>query len=498
MLLESLKNRLGTFFGYDAIVDKNKRRMSAVKTGAEDKELGQSGRGQLNANARDQVRNFAVAAWAVRKHLDFVSRFRFDCKSGGQGDDELTRFDKQVEALMTVASYKENWDIAGRHDRNRWLRLFEARACVDGDVLGVKMRTGHLQAIESDRIRNEKQIDTENVTQGVEHSPSGRAVAYQVHRRDFNGGFKFERRVPAENCVHHGYFDRFDQVRGISPMAPGLNTLQDTYENFDYALMKAKISQLFGIKFTREAEESPAPVIIDEDEDEGPDGPRYSVTFGNKPIVLDLNPGDDAEFLESNTPSEEFQAFTSAMIQVALKALDIPYCFFDESHTNFYGSRAAVTLYVEACKHKREALEGVLRDITLWKLRQWVFDGKLVLPAGMTVETVPFCWIHAGLPWWDPAKEISAEIAAVKGGLTSRSQIRKEKYGDDWKTAVIDVLADEQQYAESKGVVLETAEPVLDPNEEAQKTEIPAQTRATARRKPSRRPTTQARRKAAA
>lgn len=457
-MLQALASRLGlgTMFGYDAILDKGKRRIASVRSVSEDRELTQSGRNQLQATARDLPRNFSVAAWAIRKHLDFVSRFTFDCTTGEDA------FDRQLEALMEDASTPDNWDISGRHDRCRWLRLFEARACVDGDILGVQLKTGHLQAIESDRIRSKDFGDTEDVVQGVRVDKTGRALSYQVHRRQHPSGLEFERDVAAANCVFHGYFDRFDQVRGISPLAPGLNALQDVYENFDYALAKAKISQLFGIAWTRDADMAPAPLTEEAGEDE-PTGPRYGITFGNKPVSVDLDPGDDFKVIESQTPSNQFREFTLQMIQVALKALDIPFCFFDESHTNFYGSKSAVTLYIEACKAKRHALELALRKITQWKIRQWIVAGKLVLPAGMTPETVPYTWIHAGLPWWDPAKEINADNQAVKSGFRCRSEIRKERFGDDW-FKVIDKLAEEQAYAEGKGVVLDSIvlQPVAD------------------------------------
>jgi capsid protein len=57
-----------------------------------------------------------------------------------------------------------------------------------------------------------------------------------------NAAFSFERIVPARNFYHFGYFDRFDQVRGIAPLATAVNTLRDTYEGMDYALAKMKVS----------------------------------------------------------------------------------------------------------------------------------------------------------------------------------------------------------------------------------------------------------------
>jgi len=103
---------------------------------------------------------------------------------------------------------------------------------------------------------------------------------------------------------HFGYFDRFDQVRGVSPMAAGVNTLRDTYEGFDYALAKMKVSQLFGLAFFREKSDP-----VDQPSPSDDDGAGYEVDFGRGPVLLDLDPGDRAEFLESKSPATEFQQF---------------------------------------------------------------------------------------------------------------------------------------------------------------------------------------------
>lgn len=420
---------------------------------SEDRELDSGKRRQLQANAADAVRNFAVASWALRKHLDFVSRFHFKCKTG---DDET---DRQVESLVEEWSLAENCDVAGRHSLSRFIRLKEARACVDGDILTIMLADGRLQAVESDRIR---QLDVSAFAQaymtgasltddppgwinGVRVDKYGKALEYAVCRRR-SGGYEFERAVNANWALFHGYFDRFDQVRGISPLAPGLNSLRDVYENFDYALAKAKVSQLFGIAFY--SDKPQATGIVEEDDDGDSDEPKYKVNLGGGPMALELEPGDKAEVIESKQPSDQFQSFTQSVIQVALKALDIPFCFYDESHTNFYGSKAAVTLYIESCKPKRNALRAHLDRIIRWKIQQWVLEGKLSLPTIETVDNVTFEWVHAGLPWWDPAKEIAADVAAVESGLRSRTEIRKERYGDDWGDVIEQLAAENEKMKE--------------------------------------------------
>ena len=135
----------------------------------------------------------------------------------------------------------------------------------------------------------------------------------------------------------------------------------------------------------------------------------------------------------------------------ALKSLDIPYTFYDEKHTNFFGSKAALSLYLKACEPKRNDLREMLRKVTAWKLRQWILSGLLVLPAGMTIADVRFEWIHDGLPWWDMSKEVKGDVEAINATLTTRTDVCKQRGLGSWKK-IIDRLSEEQEYMESKGV----------------------------------------------
>jgi hypothetical protein len=142
---------------------------------------------------------------------------------------------------------------------------------------------------------------------GVQIDPLGQTQAYAICERTRPGLVILKKIVSAENCYLHTYTDRLDQVRGISPLAPAVNTFRDCYEATEYALAKAKISQLFGIKFTREdTEPLPPSTSIDDGSLTEPneDGsPRYSIDFGRGQFALDLDPGDDAAFMETATPS---------------------------------------------------------------------------------------------------------------------------------------------------------------------------------------------------
>jgi capsid protein len=417
--------------------------------------LNTNSRKKLVSTTRDIHRNFSIARWMINKHLDFVSTFTFQPNTGNEALDD------RLSELMAWWSKPENYDAAKRHGLRRSTRLFEARRTLDGDVFALKLtglrNRGKIQAVEGDRVRDVElprgsAVSRQDLTHGVNVNQFGAATGYTVAKRTGNYSFEFERYIPSAKMIHHAYYDRFDQVRGISPLACAINQLRDVYENFDYALAKMKVSQLFGLTFYRDAVESFEDTTATTDSEGNSTG--YDVDFGKGPVVLDLEPGDKAEFLESKTPTSEFQNFTQTMIGVTLKALDLPYSFYDESFTTFFGSRAALIQYQQAAQCKRDDNRDFLRQQTDWRLGLFVDDGVLELPAGMKFQDIKYEWVAGGLPWWDQAKEIAGDEKAIALKLRTRSEIRRERYGDDWKKNVIDKIKEEETYAAAKGVEL--------------------------------------------
>jgi len=440
-----------TNFGYHAIVDKKKRSAPKSATYSEDKVLDVSQRRSLVATARDQQRNFALAKWAVEKHIDYTARFTFQARNQ---DEELN---KRMEELMTWWSRPENCDIRGMHALEDMIAIGERRCVVDGDVGYIKLSGGQLQAIEADRIRKPsgglpgKWADAD-ITHGVVLNKNGRPRAFIICNRSTVGGFKLSKIVKAENFLFDGYFLRFDQVRGISPWAPAINTFQDLYEGFDYSLVKAKMAALFGVAIKRTVEEETADFVYKDDgTGEAPDEDTTAYDYELKPgLKLELEPGDDLQMIEYKGPSAEFREFSEVMIRVGLLAMDLPYTFFDTKGSSYSAARQEMLQYEESAKKKRQRKQRLLDKITIWKLSNWIAQGLLELPAGMTVYNLKWEWQPAGIPWIDPLKEVKADIEAVKYGLKSRQQISKER-GKDWFD-ILDQLAQEQAAIESKGV----------------------------------------------
>jgi capsid protein len=452
---------------YDAIVDKDRRRPPKRRVKHEDDAVNQRDRHKLAGTSRDIARNFTIARWAIGKHLDYVSAFSFQAKTPSEA------LNAEIERFMAGWSSRQRCDIARRHPLRRLIRLAEACRCVSGDHAFLKIvgrqganNRGKLQAIEGDRIAQTQDIpDTVGgpaaFRNGVRTAAGGASLDYHIAKRDENGRLAFGRVVPASNVFFHAFYDRFDQVRGISPIVSSLNTFQDVYEGFDYALAKIKVAQLFGLVTYRSSDDplgsnSPSGGDIDGD---GVDDDT-AVDFGRGPFQLDLDVEDKAEFLDASTPANETAEFLQQMIAVAIKALDIPYSFYDESFTNFYGSRGGLIQYLKSCRNKIADLQELLNDITRWRLGLAVADGDIALPAGLDFADIAWDWVPDGVPWWDPVKEVSGNKMAIAAGLSDYQTVCRQAGTDFYDN--VDRRAEQEAYAAQRGVKLDIgfAEPI--------------------------------------
>jgi len=473
-------------FGYDAALSTPKRRPPTLTLRSEDAELLPGQRTALVSTTRDLPRNMAVAAFAVRKHLDYITNVVFEPRNS---DEKLNA---RLKELTASWSHRRNSDVCQRHNLWRQIRIAEACATIDGDVGAIKLRNGALQWIEGDRVRNpwglgmiwadndagprlEGFPEGTRLINGVVVNPQGKALGYAIAKRGpFGTQFLPERIVPARNFLLHAYFTRFDQLRGVSPLSSALNDFRDIHECTEYALAKAKVAQLFGLKIKR-AESDELPLAerqsdVTEATDAGyeasadgtiPPEQRYQLDFGRGPFMLDLDPGDDADILESGTPSTEFQAFMGTMILIALKSLDIPHCLFDESESAWSSCRSAWMQYEDSARSKRANLRDLLDEILRWKVASWVASGLLELPPRMTADEIRWEWLFPGVPWIDLLKEMQSNQLALALRLKSRTRILREQQQEF--ADVVAELEQEEQLLEDKGLAISIAPPGIAP-----------------------------------
>ena len=306
-----------TQLAYHAIVDKGRRAAAQTKITGEDYQLKGTNRKKLQATAQNHARNIALLGWMVRKHLDYVSQFGVHIKT------QYPELDKRIRQLFEWHSRAKNIDIARRHNRDEMMRLFEAQKTLLGDSLFIKLQTGQLQAIESDRITNPGGKDpivkkaTEN---GLILDQFGAVDQYLIcNRKEDGSGYVLDHAESWENVIFDGYFDtRFDQTRGVSKVASAINMLSDLYEGMEWTMLKIKLHALFGIAIKRDGSgtyDQPGATAATQTTEIAPTG-LFS---------LSLKGGDSIDTIESKTPASETQAFYTMLIRLVLLCLDIPY-----------------------------------------------------------------------------------------------------------------------------------------------------------------------------
>lgn len=445
---------------YESIQPTTKRRRVSGHIRSEDHVLNSHRRDRLAANSMDLHRNAVLFAWAVRRHLDYTTLFDFQpCN-----DDDSLNTDLRV--LMERDSRPENCDIGGRHSWNRMRRLAEVRKILDGDCGLLQLRSGHLQGVESNQIKTPRQVrrDVKQWVNGVKLGPGHRALAYGLTERNKNGE-EHERVVRASQMMMLACFEgRFDQVRGISSVAGALNEFRDIYETKSLMQEKVKLDQIFGVAFTRKEDsgslDDDMPLTDaneDGDSDVATGKAQYDIGQGVK--GFDLDEGEGVELIQSNNPSSQTQDFLNLSIAIAIKALDLPFNFFDEAHTNFFGSRAAWIQYERACHSKREDQLELHRRYTLFRLRRWLLPvavggtGELVLPSSMTMGDLRWKWVPRGIPWWKPQEELTTDIMAAAAGLKDFQQICDERGLGIWNEN-IKSLAKQMRQARRDGITL--------------------------------------------
>ena len=446
-----------TFFSYHAISDNGKRQPPKTTIKTEDLELTAQKRKKLNATIQDAQRNMAILGWMIRKHLDYVTSFTLQVKTGDKNQDKI------IEKKLNEWSKKENCDIQRRLSLQNMLRIFEATQVVDGDGLLVKISDQEqpkLQGVEGNRIGkpsskkelNKNIYDSIN-DHGLVVNEYGAVDQYCINTWDYSSRV-FDRLLDWQECIFDGYFHRFDQQRGVSPIAAAFNTLQDLYEGFDYSLVKAKMHAMMGVVISSDNTTSSGFGEYDGEDGDTPDDDTEKYKFdASGTFKLELDQGDKAELLESKTPSTEFKEFSELMMAVGMLSLDLAYCFFDASKTNYSSMKAARGDYYKSAESKIKKNQNVLNNITDWVL-PWMYDNGVITvnPANIEYE-----WIPAGVPWIDETKEVTAAALRIATGLSSR-QIECKKRGLDF-VDVIEQLADEEAMAIKKSATISIGQP---------------------------------------
>jgi len=440
-------NHLITKFGYNAVEHNPSRKRPRTSIKSEEEELKPYARQKLVATTKDQIRNITLVSWMVRKHLDYVTQFSFHPMTG---DEKLN---DTLDWLWLNWGRKDNCDIAGRHSIKRMVRLFEASKVTDGDSGLYKLSSGMLQGIEGSSIAKPYNSKfTKNVNEnGLVINRYGRVSGYAVTREE-KARTLLDKIVPAKSMIFDGYFTRFNQTRGVSPLTSAINLYQDLVESWEYQLIKAKMHAMFGVAIHSDSSQTEASGFDELDISTGNAGTSATVSNGGykfdlKPgLKLELEQGDKIDTIESKTPSAEFRDYTELMVRIGLLALDIPYSFYDSRQASYSAMKQDRVEYETSSRTKKESNHDVYMQIGEWKIQQWRDEGLL----NGAPDVIKFAFRAAGRPWIEEVKEIDAAIKRIDSGLSSRTR-EAIIHGDSFKEILAE-LEEEKNMIQKSGV----------------------------------------------
>jgi capsid protein len=464
-------------FGYKAADNNGNRKPGPKKTTHEDFQLPPKKAKKLVAEARDQIRNYAIVAWMVRKHLAYVSQFNFKIRTGNED------LNKRLMRHFANAQKKENFDIAKRHSMQRAMSLFEMAKVVEGDAALIKLKNGSIQLVESDLIATPEsglpETFAKRITdRGLILNRFGAVDRYCLCRWDDDGKKKlYERMLKPDNVIYDGYFTRAAQTRGASPLTAALDQFKDLFESWEWTLLKIKVHALLGFAFYRDSEDTVTGLsgIEYEDPDEDVDGAEnnatgYDIKLDGNLLNLDLEDNDKVDLLESKTPHSGATEFQEAIIRCALMALDVPYTMYNSHGGTFAMAKADRAEYEHSAKQKRASNLEAWESWRDWKLLQFIADdGELAAMVSAQFGNVvddPYAFLDftdtikvvpGGMPWIDRKDEAESAGIEIGQGTNSRQRILKQRGEDFFEIA--DELAEEESYLASRGVSIAVGMP---------------------------------------
>jgi lambda family phage portal protein len=426
-----------------------------------------SSRARLRDNARDLVRNSALAARAVAViSNNTVGRGIIPTVAmPGQAGPKVDQLIADLEALLVRHFDTTDCDAVGRQDlyglQNLIMRtVVESGACLirrrprfAADGLPVPFQ---LQVMEDDFIDssiNGPQTDGTNVVQGVAFTPFGKIAGYWLFPSHPGGSFdistfrgnRASSFVPASDICHVYATLRPGQIRGVSWFAPVMLQMKDLADFRDAHLMRQKIAACFAA-FVKNS----TPFDVDPLNPGAPvaDPPLESFEPG---MIERLGPDEDVQF---GTPPQvgDFDPYVKSHQRDIAIGLGISYEALtgDLGGVNFSSGRMGWLEFQRSIDSWRDYM---LIPQALAPIGKWFLEAA-ALVVGRQATSATINWTSPRREMISPAQEVPAVAKAIRSGLTSLSE-EQRKLGFEPRALMEEIAADNQRI-DDLGMVLDS------------------------------------------
>ncbi len=395
----------------------------------------------------------------------------------------------QIEAAWKKWTRKEFCDVSGKMSFQDIERLAMGEVVEAGEFylrmiyrsFGGSKIPFSLELIEAEYLDHDlnKHADAQSneIKMGVEMDQWGRPVAYHFKSNNsFDGSYvnglnrSGTLRVPASEIIPLFICERAKQTRGVPWIAATITRLRHMtgYEEAEIVAARASASLMGFI-------ESPEGQLIG---DGTYDGDR--VTDFEPGVFKYLSPGERVNVPDLKRPGGQFDPFIRLMIRGMAAGTGVSYESLskDYSQSNYSSSRLSLL----SDRDNWRALQGwMVRNFHQIVFEKWldmaVLSGELSL-AGYELQPEKYQavkWMPRGWAWVDPQKEVTAYKEAVKGGLTTLTEVVAQSGGDIEE--LLSQRAREIEMADDLGLVFDTDASVtpnghiVDPNNPTQMNE---------------------------
>lgn len=369
-------------------------------------------------------------------------------RRGGKLDEKVN---DRIEALWQSWGSKGRWcHTAGRLSWADLQRLVIRSVAESGEVLVRKVRRGFggsavpfaLEIIEADQLVDNWSgrvgHNGNEVRMGVEVDEWQRPVAYWLYPRHPGDNMvsgtpqsNDYQRVPAEEVIHIGLFDRPMQTRCVPWFHAAMLKLRHMggYEEAEIIRARASASIMGFIQ-------SPE-VDVGNDDADGADG----VVDGERVmdltpgVIKELAPGETFNGFDPSSANPAIEPFMRYMLRSFAAGAGISYESLsrDYSQSNYSGARMGLLDDRDNWRVMQQWLIGTLHQEVFesW-VQMAVLSGALDLPAYETLPDIYHAvrWMPRGWDWVDPAKEVAAAKAAVRAGFMTVGDVIAAKGGD--------------------------------------------------------------------
>ncbi len=380
----------------------------------------------------------------------------------------------QYAAALTEAyrDFCRHPEVTGQHAMGAMQRLMARTLYRDGEVLGQHVigrgllidhgtRVPYsLELIEPDLLPLDYDDTTKGIRQSVERNTWGQPRAYHVykgHPEDASNPrgptFRDTKRVPAERMLHAALRDRIGQIRGVTAFASVIGRIEDIKDYEESERVAAKVAAMITGYVKRNAGPEGYDSTGMETDADGNLKPR-DLRMQAGMIVDTLAVGEELGLLDPNRPNPNLVTFRVGQLRAMAAGIGASFSSIARNYNGTYSAQRQEL--VEQWVHYMVLCDGfvgqALRPVVETFITVADMAGIVPMPADLKPGTHDdVLYVAPSMPWIDPAREVTAWLAAVQAGFASEYEVLR-KQGKNPRD-VLEQIATWRKQSQDKGLV---------------------------------------------